>query len=64
MKGLLEFEVETLDLETMPATKTKIMMNVGLPEKAFVEARFPMRGSVWPGRSLSSIPTSASIRWP
>ncbi|MGD9947563.1 MAG: phosphoenolpyruvate synthase [Desulfobulbus sp.] len=42
--GLLDFVVETLDLENIPATRTKIMMNVGLPEKAFVEGQLPNEG--------------------
>ncbi|MGV1099022.1 phosphoenolpyruvate synthase [Thiovibrio sp. JS02] len=42
--GLLKFEVERLDLETVPATKTKIMMNVGIPEKAFSEGQIPNEG--------------------
>ena len=43
-EGLLKFEVERLDLETVPATKTKIMMNVGIPEKAFSEGQIPNEG--------------------
>jgi len=42
--GLLKFEVDRLDLETVPATKTKIMMNVGIPEKAFSEGQIPNEG--------------------
>jgi pyruvate, water dikinase len=42
--GLLKFEVERLDLETVPATKPKIMMNVGIPEKAFSEGQIPNEG--------------------
>ena len=33
--GLLDFSVESTDLETMPPVGTKIMMNVGTPEQAF-----------------------------
>lgn len=43
-EGLLKFEVERLDLETVPDTKTKIMMNVGIPEKAFSEGQIPNEG--------------------
>jgi pyruvate, water dikinase len=43
-EGLLEFEVERLDLTTVPETKTKIMMNVGIPEKAFIEGQIPNEG--------------------
>ena len=43
-EGLLKFEVERLDLDNIPATKTKIMMNVGIPEKAFTESQIPNDG--------------------
>ncbi len=43
-EGLLKFEVETLDLDNIPATRTKIMMNVGIPEKAFSECQIPNDG--------------------
>jgi pyruvate,water dikinase len=42
--GLLKFEVETLNLEEIPATRTKIMMNVGMPEKAFSQGMIPNDG--------------------
>ncbi|MEJ2723992.1 MAG: phosphoenolpyruvate synthase [Deltaproteobacteria bacterium] len=42
--GLLNFKVETLNLEEIPATKTKIMMNVGMPEKAFTQGMIPNDG--------------------
>ena len=43
-EGLLDFEVETLDLENVPRTRTKIMMNVGIPEKSFIESQIPNDG--------------------
>ncbi len=43
-EGMLKFEVERLDLASVPATKTKIMMNVGIPEKAFSEGQIPNEG--------------------
>ncbi len=43
-EGLLDFAIETLDLDNIPATRTKVMMNVGLPEKAFVEGQLPNEG--------------------
>lgn len=43
-QGLLEFKVERLDLDDIPATRTKIMMNVGIPEKAFTESQIPNDG--------------------
>jgi pyruvate,water dikinase len=42
--GLLKYEVETLDLDRIPATRTKIMMNVGMPEKAFSQGLIPNDG--------------------
>ena len=43
-EGLLDFEVERLDLDSVPETRTKIMMNVGIPEKAFTEGQIPNDG--------------------
>ena len=43
-EGLLKFEVDKLDLEKIPKTRTKIMMNVGIPERAFSEGQIPNEG--------------------
>ena len=43
-EGLLKFEVEQLDLEKIPRTRTKIMMNVGIPENAFKDGQIPNDG--------------------
>jgi pyruvate,water dikinase len=43
-EGLLKFEIEKLDLGELPATKTKIMMNLAIPEKAFTESQIPNDG--------------------
>jgi pyruvate,water dikinase len=43
-EGLLAFEVERLDLTTVPRTKTQIMMNVGIPERAFMDCQIPNDG--------------------
>jgi len=43
-EGLLKFEIERLDLGNLPATKTKIMMNLAIPEKAFSECQIPNDG--------------------
>ncbi|MCK5243834.1 MAG: phosphoenolpyruvate synthase, partial [Desulfobacterales bacterium] len=43
-EGLLRFDIERVDLDKIPATKTKIMMNVGIPEKAFSECQIPNEG--------------------
>lgn len=42
--GLLDFEVITTDLMTLPQTKTKVMMNLGNPEMAFSLASLPVNG--------------------
>jgi len=42
--GLLKFRVDELKLEELPETKTKIMMNVGIPEKAFIQGQIPCDG--------------------
>jgi pyruvate,water dikinase len=43
-EGIVPFEVERLDLTTVPRTKTQIMMNVGIPERAFLDAQIPHNG--------------------
>jgi pyruvate,water dikinase len=43
-EGLLKFDIERVDLENIPQTKTKIMMNVGIPENAFKDAQIPNDG--------------------
>jgi pyruvate,water dikinase len=42
--GLLEYEVKEMHLKEVPETRTKIMLNVGLPEKAFSYAYLPCAG--------------------
>ncbi|MFA7347475.1 MAG: phosphoenolpyruvate synthase [Desulfurivibrionaceae bacterium] len=42
--GLLNFEIERIDLADLPKTKTKIMMNLAIPEKAFTECQIPNDG--------------------
>ena len=43
-EGLLKFEIERTDLGNLPETKTKIMMNLAIPEKAFTESQIPNDG--------------------
>lgn len=43
-EGFLKFEVEEADLSHFPRTKTAIMMNVGIPEKAFDQGQMPNDG--------------------
>ena len=42
--GILDFEVETTELDSMPDVPVKIMMNVGTPEQAFAFSRLPHKG--------------------
>jgi pyruvate,water dikinase len=42
--GLLPFEVEELQLDALPRTRTKILMNVGNPQEAFRLASIPNDG--------------------
>jgi len=42
--GHLDYSVEKIDLKELPETKTKIMMNVGMPEKAFSQGQIPNDG--------------------
>ncbi len=44
LEGLVPYEVERIDLTSIPQTKTKIMMNVGIPEQAFSQAQIPNDG--------------------
>lgn len=42
--GKIPFEIEETDLESIPKTKTKIMMNLGNPEQAFETSFIPNEG--------------------
>jgi len=42
--GILPFEIEVIELDSIPKTRTKIMMNVGIPEKAFDQGMIPNDG--------------------
>jgi len=43
-EGLLDFEVQRINISNLPKTKTKIMMNVGIPEQAFDQGQIPNDG--------------------
>jgi pyruvate,water dikinase len=43
-EGLLKFHVDEVKLDQLPATKTQIMMNVGVPEQAFQQGQIPNNG--------------------
>jgi len=42
--GLLKYRMDEIKLDSMPTTKTQIMMNVGVPEKAFQQGQIPNDG--------------------
>jgi len=42
--GLLKFRVDKTNLASLPTTKTKIMMNVGVPEHVFTQGQIPCDG--------------------
>ena len=43
-EGTLAFIIDRLDYSSVPRTRTKLMMNVGIPEKAFKESQIPNDG--------------------
>ncbi len=43
-EGFLKYDVDTINIEELPKTRTKIMMNVGIPEQAFSQAMIPNDG--------------------
>jgi len=42
--GILKFKIEKTNLKEIPKTKTKIMMNVGVPEHVFTQGQIPCDG--------------------
>lgn len=44
LDGIIPYKVKRIDLTTLPKTKTKIMMNVGIPEQAFAQGQIPNDG--------------------
>jgi len=43
-EGLLKFKVNEVELDNIPETKTQIMMNAAIPEKAFQQGQIPNDG--------------------
>lgn len=43
-EGLLKFRIERTNLAELPRTRTKIMMNVGVPEHVFAQGQIPCDG--------------------
>ncbi|HUW43057.1 MAG TPA: phosphoenolpyruvate synthase, partial [Thermoplasmata archaeon] len=43
-EGLLKYRVDKVNLESIPDTKTKVMMNIGMPENVFFHAQIPCDG--------------------
>ena len=44
LTGILPFEVEELNISSLPATRTKVLMNAGIPEQAFSQGQIPCDG--------------------
>lgn len=44
LEGKLPYKVKRIDLSVLPKTRTKIMMNVGIPEQAFTQGQIPNDG--------------------
>jgi len=42
--GMLKFKIERTNLKELPKTRTKIMMNVGVPEHVFTQGQIPCDG--------------------
>jgi pyruvate,water dikinase len=43
-QGLLKFDIEYTNIEKMPKTKTKILVNVGMPDEALKASKLPVDG--------------------
>ena len=43
-RGILKFEKEEISYDSLPETRTKIMMNIAIPEKAYLLAQIPNDG--------------------
>lgn len=43
-EGLLDYTIESTEVEKLPKTKTAIMMNAGIPETAFQQGQLPNDG--------------------
>ncbi|MCD6229431.1 MAG: phosphoenolpyruvate synthase [Candidatus Diapherotrites archaeon] len=43
-EGKIPFEIQKINLENVPSTKTKIMMNIGIPSRSFEQSFIPNDG--------------------
>lgn len=43
-RGLLDYDIQNLEIERMPKTRTQVMMNAGIPELAFTQGQLPHNG--------------------
>ncbi len=43
-EGIIDFRIDRTDISNLPATRTKIMMNVAVPEHAFQQGQIPCDG--------------------
>jgi pyruvate,water dikinase len=62
--GIVPFDRQTTDLADLPRPRTKVMVNVGDPDRAFGIAGLRTTGSGWTGWNSSSPRPSRFIRWP
>ena len=62
-QGLLEYATEEIDLEDVPETQTKIMMNIASPQQHFGGGDYQPRELVWRGWSLLLTTSLKFIRW-
>ncbi|MCD6398938.1 MAG: phosphoenolpyruvate synthase, partial [Candidatus Aenigmarchaeota archaeon] len=44
IKGILKYDVIETNIKNIPKTKTKIYVNVGIPEKALIQSQLPVDG--------------------
>lgn len=44
LRGRVPFRIDRLEIGALPKTRTKIMINAGMPEQAFLQARLPCDG--------------------
>ena len=63
-EGLLTFRETEVNLEDIPETRTRIMMNIATPAAAFRWWRLPCKELGWPAWNSSSTTSSRFIPWP
>ena len=43
-EGILDYKVDKMKIDNIPDTKTQVMMNAAIPEKAFIQGQIPNDG--------------------